>query len=62
MTLPAFRTTLLTAASSLLLATAALANAPMTIDGATTVDADGVIALITDHADLVILDNRREAD
>ncbi|MGY6634534.1 MAG: rhodanese-like domain-containing protein [Alkalilacustris sp.] len=50
------------AAASLLVATATLADAPTHIDGATTVDADGVIALITDHPDLVILDNRREGD
>ncbi len=49
-------------ACALSLAAPALADAPMTIDGAATVDAEGVIALITDRADLVILDNRREGD
>lgn len=44
------------------LALPALADAPMEIAGANTVDAEGVIALITDVPDLVILDNRREAD
>ena len=52
----------LAAACALSLASPVFAAAPMTIDGAATVDAEGVIALITDHADLVILDNRREAD
>lgn len=36
--------------------------APMEIDGATTVDAEAIIDLITNQADLVILDNRREGD
>ena len=49
-------------AAALLLASPVLADAPLHIDGATTVDADGVIALITDRPDLVILDNRRPAD
>lgn len=49
-------------ACALFAAPAALAEAPMHIDGATTVDADGVIALISDRPDLVMLDNRREAD
>lgn len=40
----------------------AQADAPMSISGATTVDADGVIELITGTPGLVILDNRREAD
>ena len=40
----------------------ALADAPMNIDGATTVDAEAIIDLIGGTADLVILDNRREAD
>ncbi len=52
----------LAAACALSLAAPSFAAAPMAIDGATTVDAEGVIALITDQADLVILDNRREAD
>lgn len=52
----------LAAACAVSLASAALADAPMQIDGATTVDAEGVIALITDRPDLVILDNRREGD
>lgn len=38
------------------------AEAPHTIAGATTVDAEGVIELISGTPDLVILDNRREAD
>ena len=63
MTVPAPRSApLLAAACALLLAGPVLADAPMTIDGASTVDAEGVIALITDRADLVILDNRREGD
>ncbi len=37
-------------------------DAPMVITGATTVDAEGVISLIEKHNDLVLLDNRREAD
>lgn len=44
------------------LATGAQAGAPMNISGATTVDANGVIELITGTPGLVILDNRREAD
>ena len=38
------------------------ANAPETLPGATTVDAEGVIELIMNTPDLVILDNRREGD
>jgi rhodanese-related sulfurtransferase len=58
---------LLSLAAGLLLAaslsTSALAeDAPLHIDGATTVNADAVIELITSTPDLVILDNRREAD
>jgi rhodanese-related sulfurtransferase len=58
---------LLSLAAGLLLAaslsTSALAeNAPLHIDGSTTVNADAVIELITSTPDLVILDNRREAD
>lgn len=45
-----------------LLGSAALADAPLAIAGATTVDAEGVIALITNAPGLVILDNRRESD
>lgn len=37
-------------------------EAPMEIAGATTVDADGVIALIETTPNLVILDNRSVAD
>lgn len=37
-------------------------EAPMEIPGATTVDAEGVIALIESTPDLVILDNRSVAD
>lgn len=40
----------------------ALADAPLEIAGATTVDADGVIALFDEHPDLVVLDNRKEQD
>ena len=43
-------------------APAAAGDAPMSIPGATTVDADGVIDLIETHADLVVLDNRKESD
>lgn len=45
-----------------LAAPAAKAGAPLNISGAKTVDADGVIDLITSTPELVILDNRREAD
>ena len=45
------------------LSTAALADStPEAIDGAITVDAEGVIDLIMTTPDLVILDNRRQAD
>lgn len=37
-------------------------DAPMQIDGATTVDAEGVIALIETAPNLTILDNRSVAD
>lgn len=37
-------------------------EAPMQITGATTVDAEGVIALIESSPDLIILDNRSVAD
>jgi rhodanese-related sulfurtransferase len=37
-------------------------DAPMEITGATTVDADGVIALFDEHPDLVLLDNRKSKD
>jgi rhodanese-related sulfurtransferase len=43
-------------------APAAFADAPEHIEGASTVDAEGVIELIGARADLVILDNRREGD
>lgn len=57
----------LTAVAGLLfaagLSTAAHADiAPMQLDGATTVDAEGVIALIETTPNLVILDNRSQAD
>ncbi len=41
---------------------AALADAPGSIDGATTVDAKGVINLVETVKDLVVLDNRHEPD
>lgn len=41
---------------------ASAGQAPMDIEGAITVDADGVLALIMAEPDLVILDNRREGD
>ena len=45
------------------LSTAAHADlAPMEIEGANTVDAQGVIALVEAHPNLVILDNRSQAD
>lgn len=50
------------ALAATLAASAAWADAPMEIAGATTVDAEGVIALIGAEPGLVILDNRREAD
>lgn len=37
-------------------------GAPVEIKGATTVNADGVIALVQKHDNLVILDNRSVAD
>lgn len=40
----------------------ASADAPSEIAGATTVDADGVIALFDEHPDLVVLDNRKAKD
>lgn len=40
----------------------ALASAPLAIPGATTVDAEAIISLITDRPDLVIIDNRRAED
>lgn len=57
----------LTAAAGLLVAvglsTAAHADlAPLEIEGATTVDAAGVIALVEQRPNLVILDNRSQAD
>lgn len=41
---------------------AARADAPEAIQGATTVNAEGVIDLIMNNPGLVILDNRRESD
>jgi rhodanese-related sulfurtransferase len=41
---------------------AAAADAPLTINGAVTVNADGVIALVQTSADLIIIDNRTRAD
>lgn len=41
---------------------AARADAPMEIAGATTVDADAIIELITNEPNLIILDSRREGD
>lgn len=41
---------------------ATASDAPMQINGATTVDADGVIALFDQHPNLVLLDNRKEKD
>lgn len=49
-------------AAAVALATSAAADAPMQIDGATTVDAAGIIDLIGAKPDLIILDNRREGD
>ncbi|WP_439578813.1 rhodanese-like domain-containing protein [Elioraea sp.] len=40
----------------------ARADAPMTIAGATTVDAKAIIALMESKPDLVIIDNRRAED
>ena len=51
-----------TLAGLLALQPALAAEAPRVIAGATTVDAEGVIELISGTPDLVILDNRREAD
>ena len=42
--------------------TAAKADAPMSIQGAKTVDSAAIIDLVQSKGDLVILDNRREAD
>ena len=59
-TLATFAAGILVAAG---LATAAHADlAPMQIEGATTVDADGVIELVTTTPNLVILDNRSQGD
>ncbi|WP_029030883.1 rhodanese-like domain-containing protein [Salinarimonas rosea] len=45
------------------LATSAHADlAPLEIEGATTLDADGVIELVTSTPSLVILDNRSQGD
>jgi rhodanese-related sulfurtransferase len=41
---------------------AAAADAPLAIDGATTVDADRLIALVQARSDLTIIDNRTAAD
>jgi rhodanese-related sulfurtransferase len=41
---------------------AAADDAPMTVAGATTVDADKLIALIEKEPKLVLIDNRREGD
>ncbi len=49
-------------ALGLAVAAPALADAPLTIQGATTVDAKAVVALVERRADLVILDNRRAED
>ena len=43
-------------------ASASEETAPLEIDGATTVDAEAIIALIGEKPNLVILDNRREGD
>lgn len=40
----------------------ARADAPMTIAGATTVDAKAIIALMESKPDLVVIDNRRAED
>ncbi len=57
------RRTVLALSLGLLVAPAAAhAGAPLTISGASTVDANGVIELITSTPGLVIFDNRREAD
>jgi len=45
-----------------LIGAAAQADAPLSISGATTVNAEGVIDLIMNNPGLLILDNRREAD
>ncbi|WP_375454292.1 rhodanese-like domain-containing protein [uncultured Methylobacterium sp.] len=47
---------------SLLFSPAYAGDAPLTIDGARTVDADGVIGLISAEPELVILDNRKIED
>ncbi len=49
-------------ALGLLAAPAAQAGAPMNISGATTVDAEGVIELVTGTPGLVIFDTRVEGD
>ncbi|MFN3954497.1 MAG: rhodanese-like domain-containing protein [Pararhodobacter sp.] len=49
-------------AFGLLAAPALHADAPESLPGATTVNAEGVIELIMNTPNLVILDNRREAD
>lgn len=37
-------------------------EAPLTIDGAVTVNADGLIALVRTSSELIIIDNRTKAD
>ena len=49
-------------AFGLLAAPVAHADAPESLPGATTVNAEGVIELITNTPNLVILDNRRQGD
>lgn len=53
----------LATAAALLFSMSAMAeDAPMSIPGAATVDAKGVIKLVEGTANLVILDNRKESD
>jgi rhodanese-related sulfurtransferase len=50
------------AALAFLAALPARADAPLDVTGARTVDAQGVIALVQEKPELVILDNRRPED
>lgn len=49
-------------AASMVLTAAVYADAPETIEGATTVDANGLIELVMGDPNVVMLDNRREGD
>ncbi len=56
------KTLLAAAALAILAALPARADAPLDVRGARTVDAQGVIALVQEKPELVIIDNRRPED